>query len=122
MTDLYDDHLRYEGCPFVELDRVHDMVERELRPELKDTRIVPSSSNNGAYLVHKISVLDVPFEEADIAEDRIESYVFSCSDFYFNQSDGIEADRKPSDMGTCKHCSVYKTVRAEQDENQDTLL
>ena len=121
MTELYDEHIewRQDG---LQLNRLVDMTARDLRPDVNDVQIVPSDSGNGAYVVAEISVLDKPFEIADVSTDRITTHVCSCSDFYFNQSNQIDVDMKPSKMGTCKHIrAAYKSIKAEHDDNQQTL-
>jgi len=119
MTKLYNDHIEWteEG---LQLDRLVDMKERDLRPEVNNCKIVESSSDNGAYLVAKIEVLDVPFERADISADTVDLTVCSCSDWYFNRSSGVETGEvSPSEIGTCKHCrSAYKHLSAQADDSQ----
>jgi hypothetical protein len=122
MTELYSDHLEWtqEG---LQLDRLTDMEERDLRPEVQDVKIVPSSSDNGVYLVAQVKVLDKPFEQADITADKTELVCCSCSDWYFNRSVGVETgDTSPSEIGTCKHGrSAYKHLSAQADDSQETL-
>ena len=122
MTDLYSDHIEWTDTG-LQIDRIQDLESRDMRPEVKDCKIVPSESNNGAYLVAKVECLDKPFEESDIAADKTELIACSCSDWYFNRSKDLDADTRPSECGTCKHGrSAYKHIQAAQDDSQDTLL
>ena len=121
MTELYYDHLSFTDTG-LQIDRIQDLESRDMRPEVKDCKIVPSSSDNGAYLVAKVECLDKPFEQADITADKTELIVCSCSDWYFNRSKGLESDTKPSEVGRCKHClSAYKHVQAAADDAQTEL-
>jgi len=120
---LYKEHLEPTETGFMNI-RQADMVSHDYRPQVEDTRIAPSESTDHCYKVQKISVLDESFSPAmDVAEARIEMYLCSCDDFYYNQSNGLEnKDRKPSEVDKCKHIiSEYRTERAEQDPAQDTL-
>ena len=100
------------------------MKEQDLRPEVQECKIVPSSSDNGAYLVVKVEVLDRPFPAADISADQTTIHACSCSDWYFNLSAGIEhGDIAPSEIGVCKHGrAAYKAIKAQNDDSQDTLV
>lgn len=119
--NLYSDHLTINGG-VVTIDRIQELEHRDHRPEIEEIKTVPSESQDHAYLVMRVSVLDVPFAKADIAEDRIETHVCSCPAFQFQESAGIESgELKPSEMGKCKHCTVYREERAKQDENQTQL-
>ena len=119
--ELYPDHIEWTDTG-LQIDRIQDLESRDMRPEVKDCKIVPSSSNNGAYLVAKVECLDKPFEEADITADKTELVVCSCPSFYFQKSSGLEADTAPSEVSTCKHGrGAYKHINAAQDDAQDTL-
>ena len=121
MTELNDSHISWTDTG-LQIDRIQDLESRDMRPEVKDCKIVPSSSNNGAYLVAKVECLDKPFEEADITADKTELIACSCSDWYFNRSSGLEADTAPSDVSTCKHGrKAYKHINAAHDESQSEL-
>ena len=121
---LYQDHLRNEQMGPM-LERVADMHANGLRPEVNTTRVHPSESKDYAYLVQRVSVLDEPFnpETTDEATDRVEVLMCSCSDFYFNRSDGVDTrERKPSEMQVCKHCyREFRTEKAQADDKQETL-
>jgi len=122
MTELYTDHLYLDsGIMHV---RVYQLKGRNQRPEYKALRTVASESEDVAYLIGKISVLDKPFEDADVASDRIEAWVCGCPDFHFHQSDGVEnGERKPSEMGHCKHLrQEVKHIMAESDDSQRELM
>jgi len=122
MTDLYDKHLAWTEDG-LQLDRLTDMKEQDLRPEIQECKTMPSESNNGDYLVAKVDVLDRPFEAADISADQTEIIACSCSDWYFNLSAGIEhGDIAPSEIGVCKHGrAAYKAIKAQADESQTGL-
>ncbi len=117
---LYDDHLIYDSS--LQHRRVHQLNANGYNPEYVETRVVESESRDRAYLLGKLRVLDVPFEDADASEDTITAWVCSCDDFWFSQSDGIEDGEPPSSMGECKHVrQTVKVERARADEGQDTL-
>ena len=122
MTDLYDEHLEHGGVGIVH-DRFTDLKEWNYRPEYIESKVVPSSSEDHAYLVSKISVLAQPFPDADIAADRFQTYLCSCPAFYFQESNGLETNEThPTDIGKCKHVlAAFKHERAKQDENQSEL-
>lgn len=120
MTELYQDHMSVaDGLVH---DRFQDLDARDYRPEYEFWKVVPSESQSHAYLVAEITVLSVPFQEADLVEDQQTAHLCSCSDFYYNRSKGIESDADPSSMSHCKHLTAsFKHIRAKADENQETL-
>jgi len=118
---LYDKHVSWTDSG-LQLDRLKDLEARDMRPEVETVRIVESSSNDYAYLVAKVEVLDVPFDQADVVSDRVEIIACSCSDWYFNKSAGIETgEKRPSEVAPCKHATVYRTEKAKSDQHQETL-
>jgi len=97
--------------------------------EVLEKHTVPSSSGEDAYLIYKIQTYIFPKNSAllDVADEsqQIEMWVCSCPQFRFREtvdvSEGI--DVSPDQCGTCKHIhQVDKVARAENDEQQDTLL
>jgi hypothetical protein len=90
---------------------------------------VPSSDGENAYLLYKIKTYVFPKQSSllDIADEsqQIEMWVCSCPQFRFREtvdvSNGI--DVTPDQCGHCKHIrSVDKVARAENDDQQETLL
>jgi hypothetical protein len=90
---------------------------------------VPSSDGEHAYLLYKIKTYVFPKNSSllDIADEsqQIEMWVCSCPQFRFREtvdvSNGI--DVTPDQCGHCKHIrSVDKVARAENDDQQETLL
>ncbi len=121
MTELYNDHITWTDSG-LQIDRIEDLRSRDMRPEVKDCKIVPSESNNGAYLVAQVECLDKPFPESDITADKVELIVCSCSAFFFQESSGLDSDTRPSEVGTCKHGrAAYKHLQAQADDAQETL-
>lgn len=121
MPELYPDHLANENG--LKHERFVDLKGWKYRPEYLEHKVVPSSSEDHAYLVSKIEVLNKPVQEADIVADSMEVILCSCDSFYFNESAGVEnGDRKPSEMRKCKHgISAYRTEKAKNDEKQETI-
>jgi len=129
MTELYTEHMSigevvHENGNRIPTglihDRFKDLEARGFRPEYEEWRIVPSESEGHAYAVAKITVLAVPHKKADIVADQVTKHICSCSDFYYHRSAGIETDAEVESIGRCKHCTVFRHTRAEQDESQET--
>jgi len=121
MTELYDEHLLFDSG--IQHRRVNQLKANNHHPEYRETRVVESESSDHAYLLGKIDVLDVEFEDADASVDTVSLWVCSCPDFHFNQSEGIETgDIAPSEVGECKHIrDEIKSKRAKADESQASL-
>ena len=121
MTELYTEHL--DTSDGIAHTRFSQLQEQDKRPEYKELRVVPSSSEDRAYLVAEVSALSVPFNQADIAMDRVSLYLCSCDDHWYNQSDSIEnPSRELSAVGECKHCiGSFRELKAKADDNQETL-
>jgi len=122
MSELYTEHLDLAGG--ITHNRFEQLVDQNRRPEYQDLRVIPSESEDHYYLVATVEALDVPFQEADIAEDQTEIHLCSCDDHWYNQSDSIEnPQRTLSDVGQCKHITAeYRELKAKNDDNQERLL
>jgi len=122
MTELYTEHLSLEDG--ITHNRYNQLADQDRRPQYESLHVVKSESEDRSYLVGEVTALNVPFTEADVAEDRVRLYLCGCDDHWYNQSDSIEnPQRNLSQVGECKHIrSAFKSVKAEADENQDTLL
>lgn len=120
--NLYSEHLILHDSG-IQHRRVNQLKANDYNPEYLETKVAPSESSDYAYLLGRISVLSVPFAEADVSKDTIELWICGCSDFHFNQSDGVEAgERRPPEIGECKHIrQEIKSKRAQDDENQIQL-
>jgi len=103
--------------------RVSQLDAKNHKPEYLELRTVDSTSRDVSYLLGKIECLDKPFEDADVAADKVELWICSCPDFHFNQSDGVETgDRKPSEINKCKHIrKEVKHIKAQADDHQRRL-
>jgi hypothetical protein len=122
MTKLYSEHLVYSDG--IQHTRVHQLAELDHRPTIQDTRVVESSSDDHAYLVSRVECLPEPFDPdtTDSASDRIAIIVCSCPGHYYHCSGGFEdGENPPTGWGECRHASVFREVRAKQDDKQDTL-
>lgn len=121
MTNIDTEHLYLDSG--IMHERVHDLKSRNQKPEYLEIRTVDSESRDVSYLLGKVECLDVPFEDADVAEDRVELWVCSCPAYFFQESDGLETgERKPSEVGMCKHLrSSVRAEKAKADENQREL-
>lgn len=121
MVELYQEHLT--NAPGLKHHRFEHLESWNYHPTYQEHKVVPSESKDHAYLVSKIEVLKHPMENADIVEDTIMSYLCSCPAFYYQESSEIETfERKPDEMGKCKHIrSAYREERAKNDNQQETL-
>jgi len=125
MTELYTEHLDLAGG--ITHNRFEQLETHNRNPEYKEIRVCPSSSDDHAYLVAKVWALDREIDRADAAEDTETLYLCSCDDFWFNQSREMDLLHEPSvslsDIDTCKHIRAeYKSLKAQNDDNQDTLV
>jgi len=105
----YAGYLRSEGYT---VDDIHSIgtVASDSEPDKK-------------YLVAKIDTYDLPMghDDLDVAADGITLPVCTCWSWRSNSAD-LE-NGTPSDCGACKHLRQhFKTIRAQNDEQQDTLL
>jgi len=96
---------------------------------VKERHTVPSSSGEHAYLLFKLETYQFPKNSAllDVADEsqQIELWVCSCPQFTFRERAEISAgvEITPDQSGHCKHCEeVDKSLKAANDEQQDTLL
>lgn len=86
--------------------------------------VVSESEPDKKYLVAKIDTYDLPknHENLDVAVDGVTVAVCSCWNWRREHSADLETG-VPSDSGACKHLrSAFKTVKAENDDNQEELL
>jgi len=125
MTELYTEHLSVMGG--ITHKRFDQLEHYNRRPEYIETHVVPSGSQDHAYLVAKVEALEKDIERADIVEDKQTLYLCACDDFWFEQSremDRLHEDSVSlSDIDTCKHIRAeYKTLKAQHDDKQDTLI
>lgn len=97
--------------------------------EINEKHTVPSSDGESAYLVYNISTYLFPKNSAllDVADksQQIDLWVCSCPQFRFRETVDVSngVDVTPDQCGTCKHIEACdKSVKAANDENQDTLL
>jgi hypothetical protein len=85
---------------------------------------VQSRSEEGKkYLVAKIDTYELPrnHDDLDVVADTITIPTCTCWPWR-NKSPNLEDGYRPQRL-TCPHLEmVYKELRAENDENQDTLL
>jgi hypothetical protein len=126
---LYDEHLTVDHTPegvilepsFCGYLRMHGYPVNGLT----DIHTVHSESSEKAYLVCKIETLALPegHPDLDIVTDDCTIPVCSCDGFRYHASVDLSGPNKhPPDTGTCKHIQrAFKTIRAEQDDNQRTL-
>jgi len=97
--------------------------------EITEKHTVPSTSGEHAYLLFKLQTYVFPKNSAllDIADEsqQVELWVCSCPQFRFRETVDVSngVDVTPDQCGVCKHVEkIDKTVRAEHDDNQDTLV
>jgi len=92
--------------------------------DITDIDTVQSKSNpDKKYLVAKIETFNKEQDHPDLdyVADKTTVYTCSCWDWRSNHSADLE-EENPSKCGDCKHLrEKYKTVRADADENQETL-
>ena len=120
MTDLYTEHL--ETKTGIKHKRFAQLEDRDRNPEYETLKVVPSESTSKAYIVAEIRFLTKPMGKADIVEDASHGYLCSCDDFYYNRSAGIESDKDPTTMGTCKHITAaFKELKAKNDDKQQEI-
>lgn len=123
MTEFYREHLevgeRLEHVRFTQLRRL------DHRPEYRDVRVVPSESDDHAYLVARVSTLPEPFDPdtTDEAEDRIEIYICSCPGFHYHNAANFEdGENPPTEWGNDKHIrAAFRAENAKADDQQETL-
>jgi len=86
-------------------------------------QLVASSSRDLQHA--RVTTYDEPFgsENLDLVEDEIELEVCSCEGFtYTHGADVSESLISPSQSKSCPHIrKAFKTVRAANDEQQETL-
>lgn len=83
---------------------------------------VPSDSRDMAHIVMRIQTYEYPKNDPklDYAAHALEIEVCDCWDYRQNSNDVSEGE-KPG--GSCKHIKeCFKTVRAQEDENQESLF
>jgi len=92
---------------------------------INNVQTVDSSSRELSHVVAHIQTYDRPMghSELDLVEDEITLPVCSCENFTFEQGASVAENMvKPSQSGTCKHLrEAYKTIQAQEDEQQETL-
>jgi hypothetical protein len=87
----------------------------------KTRYVVVSDSGNG-YLVQEIETHNVPFAEADAAEDQYTLYACTCDAYRYH--DGLpDLEEAPiTEWQSCKHIrECVRHIKAENDERQATL-
>lgn len=116
VAELYSEHVSVA----FQHELLSILQERELRPTVESFYSVVSvkhGDDNSGYIVARVSHLTEPFQEADVAVDRRETYLCACDGFYFHCFDA-DAGAK---VGDCKHIKkVKRGVRGEH-EQQVTL-
>lgn len=118
--NIYTDHMTIGDG--IDHDRVIQMRDRDLRPEYEALRVVPSGSQDHAYVVAKVSVLDRPFDEADVVDDRVEIIVCGCDDYWFTRSKDFETGAvSVRDLETCKHATAFREEQVRNDDSQMTF-
>jgi hypothetical protein len=123
MTELYREHLevgeRFEHTRFTQLRRL------DHRPEYRDVRVVPSESDDHAYLTAKVDCLKEPYdpETTDIVADTVTVPLCSCDDGWFRATKGFEdGDIAPTDFKKCKHYRAeFRAENAKSDDAQETF-
>ena len=92
---------------------------------VEEIHTVASRSSEGSHIVVKITTYDKPknHPELDIATDDISMWVCDCWAWRNSSADVSESGVSPVDCGSCPHVeTVDKTIRAQNDDSQDTLL
>ena len=95
-----------------------------------EAHTVPSEGSEGAYLVFKIQTYPFPQNSPllDVGEEnqQISVWVCSCPGFRFHKSVDVSngVDVTPDQCEECKHIKqcLPKSQKAQQDDNQGTLL
>jgi len=105
----YAAYLRAEGYT---VDDIHSI----------DT-IASDSEPDKKYLVAKIDTYDLPkgHDDLDVVADGVTVPVCTCWNWRSEHSADLE-NATPTDSGVCKHLkSAYKSLKAANDDNQETL-
>ena len=91
--------------------------------EINELRAVESSSSDSGHIVAKIQTYDKPEKASDYLDHSIDLWCCDCWAYRQSSADVSKPDVTPSDSGRCKHVtSVSKVQRAENDDQQDTLV
>jgi len=74
-----------------------------------------------AHIVTKVQTLEKPIDHADIVADSATRWACDCGRFQYHEKVDLEMNTV-MDWGNCHHIeSVDKSLRADQDKNQETL-
>jgi hypothetical protein len=97
------------GYPVESIVEAHSVVNQK-----------PDAENTG-HIVVKVETLSKPLNRADVVDDTVNVLCCDCRDYQFNKGVDLEQE-SVTDWGHCKHiASVSKHIKAQNDENQDTL-
>jgi len=97
------------GYPIESIKEAHSVVHEKPNGE------------NTAHVVVKVETLNKPLNRADVAVDTIDLWACDCGRFQFHESVDLE-DYKLPEWGNCHHIEACeKSVRAANDEQQETL-
>lgn len=78
-------------------------------------------SEDTAHVVLKVQTLSKPKDMADIVADETTMYACDCKGYQYHYSVDLDEKRLP-DWGYCPHIdAVDPTVKADNDESQQTL-
>jgi len=90
--------------------------------DVLETRVCPSSSDDGCYLLQRIKTTTEAYP-SDIIESQTKVWVCSCPSFLFQHSPITrQGANNVGDMGKCKHIlSEVREAKAKADDNQTTL-
>lgn len=78
--------------------------------------------DNTGHIVVKVETLSKPLNRADVVEDTVAIWSCDCRDYQFNQSVDLE-ETSVTEWSHCKHIiAVDRTLKAANDENQDTIV
>jgi hypothetical protein len=79
------------------------------------------SESGSGYLVYEVETLAKPIDRADSVVDSMTVWLCTCADMRFRRVPDF-SEGSPKDISQCKHCiAARKELRAENDENQQTL-
>ena len=93
-----------------------------------DVKVIASDSRDVAHMVYQIDTYAFPKDSLmlDVAnpEHQVRTHACTCEDFVYNHTPKLSDPAvTPDDVGTCKHIEkAYKSVRAANDDNQETLF
>ena len=115
---LYTKHLKDPP----ELEAVEWLSQQGYNVEVKDTRIVESSSAEKAYVVQRVETTRVPFERADVAADKTEIVLCSCDSGRYHSFKKVDIEQSLDGFDPCKHRKVYRKQKARADPNQQAIF